>query len=49
MKVPDLYCGKRLFVGEGRPNALGVGPTEIRGSGFVEGPLQVAVWLSHWD
>jgi hypothetical protein len=41
MKVPDLYCGKRLFVGEGRPNALGIGEAEIRGSGFIEGPLQV--------
>ena len=41
MKVPDLYCGKRLFVGEGRPIALGIGEAEIRGSGFVEGPLQI--------
>jgi hypothetical protein len=38
MKVPDLYCGKRFFVGEGEPIALGVGPTEARGSAFIEGP-----------
>ncbi len=41
MKVPDLYVGKRLFVGEGKPEALGRGQAEIRGSGYVEGPLQV--------
>ena len=38
MKVPDLYVGKRLFVGEGKPEALGRGPKEIRGSAFIEGP-----------
>ena len=38
MKVPDLYVGKRLFVGEGNPVALGLGPTEARGSGYIEGP-----------
>ena len=38
MKVPDLYVGKRLFVGEGSPIALGLGPTEARGSTFIEGP-----------
>ena len=41
MKVPDLYVGKRLFCGEGSPIALGLGPTEIRGSSFIEGPLQI--------
>ena len=41
MKVPDLYCGKRLFVGEGNPEALGRGDSEIRGSSYIEGPLQV--------
>lgn len=39
MKVPDLYCGKRLFVGVGEPIALGLGPTEVRGSAFIEGPM----------
>ena len=38
MKVPDLYVGKRLFVGVGRPDALGIGPFEIRGSAYIEGP-----------
>ena len=38
MKVPDLYVGKRLFVGEGNPIALGLGPTEARGSAYIEGP-----------
>jgi len=38
MKVPDLFVGKRLFVGEGNPIALGLGPTEARGSAYIEGP-----------
>ena len=38
MKVPDLYCGKRLFLGEGEPIALGLGPSEARGSAYIEGP-----------
>ena len=41
MKVPDLYVGKRLFCGEGKPESLGRGEAEIRGSGYVEGPFQV--------
>ena len=41
MKVPDLYVGKRLFVGEGNPVPLGLGPTEVRGSSYIEGPLMV--------
>jgi hypothetical protein len=41
MKVPDLFVGKRLFVGDGKPEILGRGPTEIRGSGYVEGPFVV--------
>lgn len=39
MKVPDLSVGKRLFVGDGDPWVLGIGPGEIRGSSYVEGPL----------
>ena len=39
MKVPDLYVGKRLFVGEGNPIALGLGPKEARGSAYIEGPV----------
>jgi hypothetical protein len=38
MKVPDLEVGKRLFVGEGIPEILGRGPTEIRGSSYIESP-----------
>lgn len=38
MKVPDLFVGKRLFVGLGKPEILGRGPAEVRGSAYVEGP-----------
>lgn len=38
MKVPDLFVGKRLFVGIGKPECLGRGPAEIRGSAYLEGP-----------
>ena len=38
MKVPDLYVGKRLFVGLGKPENLGRGQAEIRGSAYFEGP-----------
>jgi len=41
MKIADLWIGKRLLVGLGRPETLGRGNEEIRGSGYVEGPLQV--------
>ena len=45
MEFDDIAIGKRLFVGEGTPFALGVGPglpgipPEIRGSAYIEGPL----------
>lgn len=41
--VSDWYVGKRLFVGTAVPPAanLGIGPAEIRGSAFIEGPLDV--------
>ena len=38
MKAPDLFVGKRLFVGIGNPECLGRGPLEIRGSAYMEGP-----------
>jgi hypothetical protein len=39
MKFPDLEVGKRLFCGKGdASNVLGVGPTEVRGSAYIEGP-----------
>ena len=41
MKIADLWIGKRLLVGLGRPETLGRGNKEIRGSAYVEGPLQV--------
>ena len=41
MKFGNIFIGKRLFVGCGIPEALGKGATEIRGSGYVEGPLQI--------
>ena len=41
MKFGNIFIGKRLFVGCGKPEALGKGETEIRGSAYVEGPLQV--------
>ena len=47
MKVPDLFVGRRLFVGCGEPVGLGIGPTEIRGSAYIEGPLLVGNPLTY--
>ena len=47
MKVPDLFVGKRLFVGCGEPIGLGIGPTEIRGSAYIEGPMIVGNPLAY--
>ena len=41
MKFGNILVGKRLFVGWGKPKALGKGEDEIRGSAYVEGPLQI--------
>ena len=41
MKFGNILVGKRLFVGWGKPEALGKGEDEIRGSAYVEGSLQV--------
>ena len=41
MHFSDVECGKRLFLGTGRPIALGIGQNEIRGSAFLEGPVQM--------
>ena len=38
MKFGNIFIGKRLFVGWGKPKALGKGDTEIRGSAYLEGP-----------
>ena len=40
MKLGDLFIGKRLFIGCGKPKALGTGPNEIRGSAYDEDPVQ---------
>ena len=41
MHFSDLECGKRLFLGTGRPIARGIGEDEIRGSAYLEGPIQM--------
>ena len=41
MKFGNIFVGKQLNVGCGEPEALGKGETRIRGSGYVEGPLQI--------
>ena len=41
MKVPSVECGKQLQVGAGEPKALGKGTDMVRGSAYIEGPLQV--------
>jgi hypothetical protein len=38
MKVPDLEIGKKLICGLGSAKLSGVGPTEVRGSAYIEGP-----------
>ena len=40
MHFSDVEVGKRLFVGNGQPIALKTGEDEVRGSAFIEGPLQ---------
>jgi hypothetical protein len=39
--MDDAAFGGQAIFGAGQPGALGVGPKKIRGSVFVEGPLQV--------
>ena len=45
MKVPDLYVGKRLIVGDptipGGPTALGKSKVELRGGAYIEAPMIV--------
>jgi len=38
MKFSDAFVGKRFFVGLGKPEILGRGEKEVRGSAYVEGP-----------
>ena len=49
MKLGDLFIGKRLFIGCGKPKALGTGPNEIRGSAYVEGPVQIGTDSEYSD
>ena len=46
MKLSDVFVGKELFVGCPNkagvyiePVAIGIGPTRIRGSAYIEGPI----------
>lgn len=41
MKVPDLFVGKQLQVGGGKPDLLGRGITQVRGSAAIQGPEMV--------
>ena len=41
MKFGNITIGKQLLVGWGLTKALGKGKSQIRGSAYVEGPLQV--------
>ena len=41
MKFGNITIGKQLLVGWGLPKALGKGESQIRGSAYVEGPVQV--------
>jgi len=38
MKISDVFVGKRFFVGLGKPEILGRGDKEVRGSAYIEGP-----------
>lgn len=41
MLLDDAAFGGQVMVGAGQPVALGIGPKKIRGSAFIEGPMQV--------
>ena len=41
MKFGNITIGKQLFVGWGKPTALGKGEEQIRGAAYLEGPMQV--------
>lgn len=45
--LDDAACGGQMMVGSGFPKALGIGPTKINGSGYVEGPLQTGEAGAH--
>ena len=39
--LDDAAFGGQVMVGAGQPIALGIGPSKIRGSAFIEGPTQI--------
>ncbi len=41
MKVPSIEVGKQFQVGAGEAKCLGKGTDVIRGSGYVEGPVEI--------
>ena len=41
MKVPSIEVGKQFQVGAGEAKCLGKGTDAIRGSGYVEGPVEI--------
>ena len=41
MIFDDVAACGQVMIGAGPPVALGIGPNKIRGSAFIEGPLQV--------
>lgn len=45
--VDDLAAGGQVMVGAGKPVGLGVGCAKIRGSAYVEGPLQAGKATDH--
>ncbi len=53
-KAGDFYVGSQLFCGAGEnlgvpipPVGLGVGPTKIRGAGYIAGPLIIGSPISY--
>ena len=41
MKVPSIEVGKQFQIGAGEAKCLGKGTDAIRGSGYVEGPVEI--------
>tara|TARA_A200000159_G_scaffold163715_1_gene190842 strand:- start:197 stop:964 length:768 start_codon:yes stop_codon:yes gene_type:complete len=41
MKVPSIEVGKQFQIGAGEAKCLGKGTEAIRGSGYVEGPVEI--------
>lgn len=45
--MDDIASGGQIICGAGTPKALGIGPEKIRGSTYVEGPLQTGLAGDH--